>query len=51
MPLSERRGAGIQATFGESAVSVVVKEELLDGVVGDKNIRISIAIVVGEGDS
>src|SRR5260370_20348278 len=41
--------AVIQTYFGEGADAIVVKKKLLDHVVGDKDIRVAIAIIVGEG--
>src|SRR5260370_31347552 len=41
--------AGIQTYFGEGAVAIVVKKKLLYHVVGDKDIRVAIAIIAGQG--
>ena len=43
--------AGEKTDFGESAVAIVVVEEALHGVVGDKNIGEAIAVVVGKGNA
>src|SRR5260370_25246005 len=43
--------AGIESAFGESAVAVVMKEKLIGDVAGHKNVRETVAIVIGESNS
>src|ERR1700722_8589218 len=47
-PGFRKRSTRIQSAFGECTVAVIVKKKLIDGVVGDKNVRKTIAVVVRE---
>ena len=42
--------ASIETTFGKRTIAVVVEKKLICGVVRDKNVRESVAVIIGERD-
>src|SRR5690606_18602421 len=45
------RDAGLSARFAKRSVTAVLEKQILDRVIGDDDIKIEIAIKIGEGDS
>src|ERR1700733_7409140 len=46
-----KRRTRLQTTFGEGTVPVVVKKKLIRDVIGHKNVRESVTVIVGERDA
>ena len=41
----------VKADLAKGAVAQIVEEEIRDGVVGDEDVEIAVAVVIGEGDA